>query len=139
MPNVEQIKTIFDYGYEKNLYRNRMIPDRNALVYDIIKDLIAPSLLSEGEFIEPSIASPAFSGTSSGNYVFAGTFSLTSPTINSGSLVTPSITNPTITNIIKLVPRAGAPSGPSNGWIYANSTDDHIYCRLGGAWVQLDN
>jgi hypothetical protein len=44
----------------------------------------------------------------------------------------------TINDVLKLTPRASAPSSPSDGMLYVNSTDNHIYCYLGGSWVQLD-
>ena len=43
-----------------------------------------------------------------------------------------------ISDVMRLEPRAAAPSNPSNGDIYVNSTDNHVYCYLNG-WKQLDN
>jgi len=44
-----------------------------------------------------------------------------------------------VSDIMRLQPRASAPSSPSEGDIYVNSTDHHIYCYLNGVWKQLDN
>ena len=35
--------------------------------------------------------------------------------------------------------RESAPPNPSEGDIFVNSVDHHIYCHLGGVWKQLDN
>jgi len=43
-----------------------------------------------------------------------------------------------IVDVLHLAPRSSAPSSPSEGDIYVNSTDHHIYCYLNGSWVQLD-
>lgn len=45
----------------------------------------------------------------------------------------------TIGDVLHLTPTASAPSSPSEGDIYVDSDDDHIYCFLGGSWKQLDN
>ncbi|MBM3405117.1 MAG: hypothetical protein FJY10_09555 [Bacteroidetes bacterium] len=44
----------------------------------------------------------------------------------------------TIHDVIKLAPRASAPAGPTEGEIYVNSSNHHIYCYLNGVWRQLD-
>jgi hypothetical protein len=44
-----------------------------------------------------------------------------------------------ISDVMRLEPRASAPDNPSEGDIYVNSTDHHMYCYLNGAWKQLDN
>jgi hypothetical protein len=44
-----------------------------------------------------------------------------------------------ISDVMRLEPRSSAPSSPSEGDIYVNSTDNHIYCYLSSGWVQLDN
>jgi hypothetical protein len=44
-----------------------------------------------------------------------------------------------INDVLRLEPQFSAPSSPSNGDIYINSTDNHIYCYLNGSWKQLDN
>lgn len=44
-----------------------------------------------------------------------------------------------ISDVMRLEPRAAAPASPSEGDIYVNSTDHHIYCYLNGVWKQLDN
>jgi len=44
-----------------------------------------------------------------------------------------------ISDVMRLQPRASAPSNPSEGDIYVDSTDHHIYCYLNGVWKQLDN
>ncbi|OQX97107.1 MAG: hypothetical protein B6I20_13340, partial [Bacteroidetes bacterium 4572_117] len=43
-----------------------------------------------------------------------------------------------INDVLHLTPVATPPS-TNNGDIYIDSDDNHIYCRLNGAWVQLDN
>jgi hypothetical protein len=43
-----------------------------------------------------------------------------------------------ISDVLRLEPRASAPSNPSEGDIYVNSADHHIYCYLNGVWKQLD-
>ena len=45
----------------------------------------------------------------------------------------------TITDVLKLEPRASAPSSPTEGMIYSNSSDNHLYFYNGTSWVQLDN
>jgi len=45
----------------------------------------------------------------------------------------------TIGDFIKLTPQASAPGTPSEGWIYMNGTDHHLYVYNGSTWVQLDN
>lgn len=44
----------------------------------------------------------------------------------------------TINDVLRLTPRASAPSSPTNGTIYYNSTDDTLYLYAGGAWVALN-
>jgi hypothetical protein len=44
-----------------------------------------------------------------------------------------------IDDVMRLEPRDSAPSPASEGDIYVNSTDHHIYCYLNGSWKQLDN
>jgi hypothetical protein len=44
-----------------------------------------------------------------------------------------------VDDVMRLEPRTAAPSSPSDGDLYVNSTTDHIYCYLNGAWRQLDN
>lgn len=44
-----------------------------------------------------------------------------------------------IDGFMKLEPQASAPATPSEGWIYANSTDHHLYFYNGTDWVQIDN
>jgi hypothetical protein len=44
-----------------------------------------------------------------------------------------------IRDVLRLQPRSLAPSSPSEGDIYVDSDDQHIYCYLNGLWVQLDN
>jgi hypothetical protein len=44
-----------------------------------------------------------------------------------------------ISDVLRLEPRASAPSSPSEGDIYVNSTGHHIYCYLNNTWKQLDN
>lgn len=43
-----------------------------------------------------------------------------------------------ISDVLRLEPRASAPTSPSEGDIYVNSGDHHIYCYLNGVWRQLD-
>jgi len=43
-----------------------------------------------------------------------------------------------INDVMRLEPRTSAPGSPSEGDLYVNSTDHHIYCYLGGVWKQLD-
>ncbi|MQP23795.1 hypothetical protein GFJ94_01810 [Flavobacterium sp. LMO8] len=43
-----------------------------------------------------------------------------------------------IRDVLNLKPMSAAPSSPVNGDLYVNSTDNHIYCYLGGVWKQLD-
>lgn len=43
-----------------------------------------------------------------------------------------------ISDVLRLEPRATAPASPSEGDIYVNSTDHHMYCYLNGVWRQLD-
>lgn len=45
----------------------------------------------------------------------------------------------TINDVLKLSPRSSAPSSPTEGEIYVNSSTHHIYCYLDGNWAQLDN
>ena len=44
-----------------------------------------------------------------------------------------------LSGVLKLTPLAAAPAAPAEGWVYVNSVTNHIYCYLGGGWVQLDN
>jgi hypothetical protein len=43
-----------------------------------------------------------------------------------------------ISDVLRLEPRTSAPSSPSEGDIYVNSSDHHIYCYLNGTWERLD-
>jgi hypothetical protein len=53
------------------------------------------------------------------------------------------ITNPArslhVSDVMRLQPRSAAPGSPSEGDLYVNSSNHHIYCYLGGSWKQLDN
>ncbi|MCK4568926.1 MAG: hypothetical protein KAT76_01475 [Bacteroidales bacterium] len=44
----------------------------------------------------------------------------------------------TINDVLKLAPRITAPSNPTEGELYVNSLNHHIYCYLNGSWKQLD-
>lgn len=46
-----------------------------------------------------------------------------------------------INDLLVLPPRAFPPTdpAPTDGMIYVNSTTNHIYCYINGAWRQLDN
>jgi len=63
--------------------------------------------------------------------------------LNIGNLITGDMTTgqkwAKIDGFMKLEPQASAPSSPQEGWIYANSTDHHLYFHNGTDWVQLDN
>lgn len=63
-----------------------------------------------------------------------GTGTLRGVKILGASLQTPDLTAPTI----KLTP-GSEPSSPSEGMIYANSIDHHLYFYNGTTWKQLDN
>ena len=76
--------------------------------------------------------------------LFLGTSAhLQTVTISNGGNVGIGTTNPQrpihISDVLRLEPRAAAPASPSEGDIYVNSTNHHIYCYLGGVWKQLDN
>jgi hypothetical protein len=45
----------------------------------------------------------------------------------------------TIDDILMLQPRTTTPSSPEEGMVYVNDANNHIYCYLGGSWIQLDN
>lgn len=45
----------------------------------------------------------------------------------------------TISDVLRLEPRASAPTDPSAGDIYVNSSDNNIYCYLNSGWRQLNN
>jgi hypothetical protein len=44
----------------------------------------------------------------------------------------------TINDVLRLTPRATAPSSPTNGTIYYNSTDNKLYLYANGSWVALN-
>lgn len=44
----------------------------------------------------------------------------------------------TINDVLILKPRATLPTSPTDGEIYVNSADKHIYCYLDSVWKQLD-
>ena len=43
-----------------------------------------------------------------------------------------------INDVLRLEPRSAPPEAPSEGDIYVNSSDHHLYCYLGGNWKRLD-
>ncbi len=47
--------------------------------------------------------------------------------------------NVNINAVLHLTPMATAPASPTAGDIYLNSTDNNLYCFIGGIWVQLNN
>lgn len=63
-----------------------------------------------------------------------GTGTLRGVKILGASLQTPDLTAPTV----KLTP-GSEPSSPTEGMIYANSSDHHLYFYNGTTWKQLDN
>lgn len=44
-----------------------------------------------------------------------------------------------INAVLKLIPKSSAPSSPTEGMIYVNSSDHHLYFYNGTTWKQLDN
>ena len=44
-----------------------------------------------------------------------------------------------VDRLLNITPTSSAPSNPSEGTIYSNSTDNHIYIYLNSTWKQLDN
>ena len=44
----------------------------------------------------------------------------------------------TLNDVLHLTPVSSAPGSPTEGDIYVNSADHHIYCYLNSTWVQLD-
>ena len=44
----------------------------------------------------------------------------------------------TINDVLIIDPRSSAPTSPTEGELYVNSTNHHIYCYLNGSWKQLD-
>lgn len=44
-----------------------------------------------------------------------------------------------ITDVLQLAPRTSAPSNPTEGTLYVNSSSHHIFCYLNGVWKQIDN
>ena len=44
-----------------------------------------------------------------------------------------------VSDVLRLEPRATAPDPASEGDLYVDSTDHHIYCYLDGGWKQLDS
>jgi hypothetical protein len=44
----------------------------------------------------------------------------------------------TINDVLRLTPRSSAPSSPTNGTIYYNSTDNKLYLYANGSWVALN-
>jgi hypothetical protein len=64
-----------------------------------------------------------------------GTGTLRGVKILGASLQTPDLTAPTL----KVVPQSSPPSSPSEGMIYGNSSDHHLYYYNGSTWKQLDN
>jgi len=72
-----------------------------------------------------------------GNADISGTLGVTGTSTFTGDATFNGAVN--INDVLHLVPSASAPASPNNGDLYVNSTDNHIYCRLNGTWVQLDN
>lgn len=64
-----------------------------------------------------------------------GTGTLRGVKVLGASLQTPDLTAPTL----KVVPQSSPPSSPSEGMIYGNSSDHHLYYYNGSTWKQLDN
>lgn len=64
-----------------------------------------------------------------------GTGTLRGVKILGASVQTPDLTAPTL----KVVPQSSPPSSPSEGMIYGNSSDHHLYYYNGSTWKQLDN
>lgn len=57
---------------------------------------------------------------------------------STGDILLQSDTKTTISDVLELTPRSSAPSSPTEGMIYVNSTVNHIYCYINSTWVQLD-
>ena len=49
------------------------------------------------------------------------------------------VANVDMGEVLKISPRSTAPANPSLGWVYVNSSDNHLYFFNGSAWVRLDN
>lgn len=97
----------------------------------IVNEDVNASAAIAGTKISPDFGSQNV--TTSGNISTTGTGGLTvagNATVNGGTL--------TINDVLKLTPRATAPSSPTNGTIYYNSTDNKLYLYANGAWVALN-
>ena len=44
----------------------------------------------------------------------------------------------TVDDVLKIKPRKSQPPNPTEGDLYINATDHHIYCFLNGIWKRLD-
>lgn len=81
------------------------------------------------------------------NYKGGGSFAITRAgtekvVVNDAGNVGIGVTNPQrplhISDVLRIQPRATAPTPASEGDIYVNSSNHHIYCYLGRAWRPLD-
>jgi len=64
----------------------------------------------------------------------------TSDTLNIGNIIHGDLANGEvyINDLLVIIPRAAAPTSATEGMIYSNSTDNHLYFYDGTAWKQLD-
>jgi len=60
-------------------------------------------------------------------------------TSNSGSILIKTTNTTKFYNVIQLHPLATEPAVPSEGMLYCNNSDNHLYFYNGSAWLQLDN
>jgi len=90
--------------------------------------------LSSGPGVYGSSASGAgVKGQSTSDYGVEGISSLSYGVVAQGDPTSP------IKSSLRIVPQNAAPTSPSEGDIYPNSVDHHLYYYNGSGWVQLDN
>jgi len=123
-----------------NAIESDNIIDLSITMVDIADDAINSSKIQANSIVASDIAAASVGQSElKTNSVSSSKIldnSITGYDINTSAEI--SANKISLSDVLKLIPQSTAPTAPTEGELYVNSNDHHIYCYLNGAWRQLD-